>query len=96
MDFITIKGAGAALKAMRLKAGMTQIRLGELSGYSQETISKYENNKIHISTDEIVSFANHVGVGLVEFLFFCFQEVEKHCTDANSRKLLRELNFRFH
>ncbi len=40
--------AGETIKRLRIEAGLTQKQLAELTGHTQQSISKYEKNKSNI------------------------------------------------
>ena len=58
---------GKRLKALRLKAGLTQLDLEVESGISRTEISKIENGQINISIMSIVKLAVALDIELVTF-----------------------------
>lgn len=58
------------LTEIREKKKMTQERLGELTGMTQEAISRYENGKVTPNVDSRKKLANALGVKEEE-LFEC-------------------------
>ena len=59
---------GARIKEIREKAGMTQAKLSERSGISQEHISRIENGKFTPNLSTIASIANALNLTLNELL----------------------------
>lgn len=58
---------GEKIKAKRLEKGLTQKRLGELSGIAEPTIRRYESGKLNPKLDTIKKIAE--GLGITPTLF---------------------------
>ncbi|MGN0563232.1 MAG: helix-turn-helix domain-containing protein [Candidatus Heritagella sp.] len=46
------------LKKLRLRKGLSQQRLADIIGVSQQSVNKYENHSIEPDIDTLISFAN--------------------------------------
>ena len=53
---------GEKIKAKRLEKGLTQKRLGELSGIAEPTIRRYESGKLNPKLDTIKKIAEGLGI----------------------------------
>ena len=52
----------------RIKANLTREQLSLMIGRDNSYISKLENLKINISIDRLEEIANHLGMGIEEFI----------------------------
>lgn len=59
---------GKKLKSLRVTAGMSQAELAEKAGYTQATISHWENNERRIFTADVVALAQILRVEVSELL----------------------------
>ena len=80
-NFLKLKGAGAALKAMRTESGKSQEEVANLLGWSQESLSKCENNRLDLSADDIRTFSEVLTLPLGDVVLRCFQEIRKGVGD---------------
>lgn len=53
---------GEKIKAKRLEKGLTQKKLGELSGIAEPTIRRYESGKLNPKLDTIKKIAEGLGI----------------------------------
>lgn len=61
------KFTGQVLKKFRTKAGLSQMKLGELIGVSYQQIQKYESGKSSISAERLIQISKALGVNPSEF-----------------------------
>ena len=73
---------------LRKKLGLTQMRLGEEIGVSQQTISKYENADENISGDMLIVLSEFFKVP-VDYILKKDEQVEKR--EQNDRNEIMEL-----
>lgn len=73
---------------LRKKLGLTQTRLGEEIGVSQQTISKYENGDENISGDMLLALSKFFRVPIDYILR---KEEEQQQQEQNDRKEIMEL-----
>ncbi len=73
---------------LRKKMGLTQMRLGEEIGVSQQTISKYENANENISGDMLIVLSEFFKVP-VDYILKKDEQVEKK--EQNDRNEIMEL-----
>lgn len=59
---------GKRLKDYRLKHGLQQKRIAELSGLSQDYLSKVENGKIGMRLNSLIRVQEAYGISLEELL----------------------------
>lgn len=60
---------GALLQGYRLKHGLTQVRLAELTGIDQTVISAYENGRRHFSRRAAIKIGAALGEDPEKFFF---------------------------
>lgn len=89
--YLKLKGAGAAIKAMREKANKSQEEVAKLLGWRQEALSRCENNKLDLSSSDIVAFASKLGLPLGDVLVQCLQEVKKEAANHPNGILVKTL-----
>lgn len=53
---------GEAIKKLRLKNKLTQVELGKLTGFKQNTISQHEKGKREIDEEDILKYCKALGV----------------------------------
>ena len=53
---------GEAIKSLRLKNELTQVELGKLTGFKQNTISQHEKGKREIDEEDILKYCKALGV----------------------------------
>lgn len=53
------------LKKLRLRKGLSQQRLADIIGISQQSVNKYENHSIEPDIDTLISFANFFHTSVV-------------------------------
>ena len=73
--FLKLRGAGGAIKSMRMEAGKTQEQMAGILGWSQESLSKCENDRHDLSADDIIVFAKGIGLPLGDVVLRCFKEL---------------------
>lgn len=73
---------------LRKKLGLTQMRLGEEIGVSQQTISKYEKANVNISGDMLIVLSEFFKVP-VDYILKKDEQVEKK--EQNDRNEIMEL-----
>ena len=56
----------AAMRALRLKKGMTLVHLSEATGLAVSTLSKLETDKMSFTYDKLVKIASGLGVDIAE------------------------------
>ena len=75
---------GARVRSLRKKAGLTQERLGELSGVDHKYLSRVERAVVNPSVDTLFKLADGLGVAPAELVTF-----EDRPTPEEARRLLR-------
>lgn len=73
------------IKQLRIKKNLTTYDLAEITGISQSTISKIENNKRKIDTETLTKLADALNVSTNDLLGI---EIEEHVVEDLHKALL--------
>ena len=70
---LKLETVGAAIRGLRLDAGLTQQVLAKRLGWSVGTVSKYETNRLALSLRAIEQIAEAIGKHTLEVVFECLK-----------------------
>lgn len=83
------------LKKLRLSAGISQQKLADIIGTSQQSINKYENHNVEPDINTLIDFANYFDTS-VDFLIghteidHKFEEIHHYDLNDEESKLITE------
>ena len=78
----------AAMRALRLKKGMTLVHLSEATGRAVSTLSKLENDKMSFTYDKLVKIASGMGVDIAE-IFSATENTDEASTPSGRRSIAK-------
>ena len=74
---------GTCLRALRLRAGLSQVEFGERCGFYQTYLSRIENGNANPTLNAMEVMANALGLSIFKF----FREIENRATQGPAEGL---------